>query len=1578
MPVPTEQWIDQILPALKNLDEDQWNTACAIMSKYDDAAFEAGLESVARLNPKQRQELWQIMFPGIVKETESGWRHLPQEFREGEGRFVWTPPGLSHNKTRLDWLRHLFPLTSREPHWPLQKWLKDYRDLNQGDPTHRYGGEDYGYRLGLYSLVALTVALITADGGRESAWVARAQEALDANGYRAAVNWVEQDVLTETRQRFGPYDWIEELPKAGLDETQRRKLLPWNDFMPLEPWTHLLQTIQLHRLHRYASVRNWLFWALGSRWNWKAGAGLTHWLSRFVAFHVDPTEREKALDSEVPAEVFLALCACGRVNGHAALERVRLILAGSRPESQLACVEMLRFCPHDVRTPVLVPLISAADARVAGAAIELLDELMDADVATSKEIIDRLEARLQHPWSKTPQVPRPLPKVSLDRDTAIDLLAAAAREGGLEQRAIPWLKQMSPRTREDLVIGLQNCMDQPEKRTLHLGFVRDASWSVAERALSWYQKQQLTGEELVTIENLLTFKQPQRRMKVIDLLLSLPDTQRLESLCRLLASTHELKRQGGEELQRRLQKAIQESPEQPKPAEQDTGAAAPMATPETSALQRQGITLSPAREIPDSSTAFGLVDVSMLPDLPPARDLGVTLVTANTLPALQRMDELVSLHLETPFTVRNWKGETEERTISRNGVPYSPQTTDTDVRAKFPLVPIWEEWWLNRPEEERDADDLDLIRMNIMLIVHETLKDTNKHSEAVRKASAVLIGSDAMPDFVNGRHLAEIRRWLQILHPPEKGRKFAYDAYETAEARIRHLAWTTDYGIRLPLSLSSLTSPLHPYTDEERVRLWNLANGVRGRFSRSYWYDVIWAMQTGHLSHDELRWFLLHKPRDTFEWRHIEKAADASDSWQAVVDECRTRLIEVELLRGEAPQDSTKFVGRSPRLRASDLAMILHAQGARALAQYDRDDMSRDVVLSRCIQVSAPHPRVTQECFSQAMRLRHISRERLIELGVVAPKWARLVEGELGIAGYESLSYWLHAHSKLSDNDLRAAGGITEWKAQMASWTSIPADDLLDGAVDVDWFLNSRSSMPDDVWEQMHVAAKFICRGNGHTRARLLADAMSGNLKTADLIRRIEKDRHQDSVRALGLVPLPAAAKARAADLLHRYQVLGAFMSAASQAKAQRRSSEENSARIGLENLARAAGHEDVEEFRWTMEMETASVLRKAFAPVTVGAVTVSVEISAAGKIGLKAAKGDSELKSLPAALKKHPQVTALGNLCAAARQQVSRTRNALEQMMIRQQTLASATWQKMARHPLVAPLLCRMILGDDAGPGGWPQPDGSGLGRPEGSIAPWPKAQHMLRLSHTLDFLPADRWAEWQEAVVNSQLVQPVKQVFREVFVLLQDETSERAVSRYKGLSVYARQAAAVLGTRGWVLDDESCLCRFFHQEKLRARLSFDEAFINPGDLEHLTVNDIVFCRAKHDNQHLPLTEIPSIVFSEAVRDVDFALATAHCPGSNPRHERSLISLKAQLVKFCAKVWQLPDLSILGDRITIRINDKEYSVNLANNEVWCGGQALPLRGLPAPEEVYLPFADQDPQTAELLSIIQHLSQGAA
>ena len=96
---------------------------------------------------------------------------------------------------------------------------------------------------------------------------------------------------------------------------------------------------------------------------------------------------------------------------------------------------------------------------------------------------------------------------------------------------------------------------------------------------------------------------------------------------------------------------------------------------------------------------------------------------------------------------------------------------------------------------------------------------------------------------------------------------------------------------------------------------------------------------------------------------------------------------------------------------------------------------------------------------------------------------------------------------------------------------------------------------------------------------------MLGSLNTDDLLARIQDKRHQDSLRALGLVPLPQQNDEAVfeADLLRRYQTLQEFLRTSKQFGAQRQESEKQAARIGMENLARTAGYADPNRLTWAM-----------------------------------------------------------------------------------------------------------------------------------------------------------------------------------------------------------------------------------------------------------------------------------------------------------------------------------------------------------------------------------------------------------
>jgi hypothetical protein len=149
------------------------------------------------------------------------------------------------------------------------------------------------------------------------------------------------------------------------------------------------------------------------------------------------------------------------------------------------------------------------------------------------------------------------------------------------------------------------------------------------------------------------------------------------------------------------------------------------------------------------------------------------------------------------------------------------------------------------------------------------------------------------------------------------------------------------------------------------------------------------------------------------------------------------------------------------------------------------------------------------------------------------PHWATHVEAAVGWAGLASAVWWLHAHTK--DRGWTVDADILEiWKGEVAERTPLASDDLLDGAVDTQWFLIVYGALGEEHWDVLDGAAKYTSSSGGHTRARLFADALRGSTTDTELRTRIREKRQQDSVRALGLLPIPAAG--REETILARYQ----------------------------------------------------------------------------------------------------------------------------------------------------------------------------------------------------------------------------------------------------------------------------------------------------------------------------------------------------------------------------------------------------------------------------------------------------------
>ena len=255
-----------------------------------------------------------------------------------------------------------------------------------------------------------------------------------------------------------------------------------------------------------------------------------------------------------------------------------------------------------------------------------------------------------------------------------------------------------------------------------------------------------------------------------------------------------------------------------------------------------------------------------------------------------------------------------------------------------------------------------------------------------------------------------------------------------------------------------------------------------------------------------------------------------------VADRVRDQVVAVEARRGDLPTptsdvalniSSVSGVGTAARLLAN-LGKAPLSRGGTWYRRYSGAS-SRADVLSHLLRVSFPAPGERGADLRAAAAEAGVPDARLVDLALYAPQWADPVQDALGWPGLADGVLWLHAHTKdrqwSVDRELRDS-----WAAQAAERTPLSADDLVDGAVDVDWFRRAHAALGPERWTVLHKAARHASSGTGHRRAQLYAGAMLGTLTLAELRSRITGKRDQDAVRALGLLPLPGTDSTRGTD----------------------------------------------------------------------------------------------------------------------------------------------------------------------------------------------------------------------------------------------------------------------------------------------------------------------------------------------------------------------------------------------------------------------------------------------------------------
>lgn len=308
---------------------------------------------------------------------------------------------------------------------------------------------------------------------------------------------------------------------------------------------------------------------------------------------------------------------------------------------------------------------------------------------------------------------------------------------------------------------------------------------------------------------------------------------------------------------------------------------------------------------------------------------------------------------------------------------------------------------------------------------------------------------------------------------------------------------------------------------------------------------------------------------------------------------------------------------------------------------------------------------------------------------------------------------------------------------------------------------------------------------------------------------------------------------------------------------------------------------------------------------------------------------------------------------------------------MCRGEQFSGAELAGFLEHPMLRPVVERLIFVTEDGACGYPAKGGKALSGPSGELTVVGKREE-VRLAHALDLLARGDWSDWQRECFQSERVQPFKQVFREVYPKTEAERSpERLTRRYAGHQVNPRQALALLKTRQWVSDPGEAVQRTYHDEGLVAQLWFQEAFYSPADVEDLTLEAVSFRTRGKDPQPVLLPDVPDRIFSEAMRDLDLAVSVAHAGGVDPEASQSTIEMRATLLGETLELLGIENVRIEERHALIDGARGRYSVHLGSaNAAVLPGRALFIVAVHSQwrGRLFLPFADDDPKTAEVLA----------
>lgn len=684
-----------------------------------------------------------------------------------------------------------------------------------------------------------------------------------------------------------------------------------------------------------------------------------------------------------------------------------------------------------------------------------------------------------------------------------------------------------------------------------------------------------------------------------------------------------------------------------------------------------------------------------------------------------------------------------------------------------------------------------------------------------------------------------------------------------------------------------------------------------------------------------------------------EEQQDMYRCLREALDKIADTLLAMEATRFNEVTEVTQYIRKLRVIRGvKSLIFALHVLDGEEIKRQTYGNDKNEVfteVLRHCYPLESDS--------AEQLRQEGFSEKRLVEVAMLAPQWIPMIGEVLGWNGFKDACYYFIAHMKQYGND--------EKKAEIAQYTDIEPIDLNDGAFDMDWCKGVYEVLGEKRFSLIYQAAKFLCENSFHTRARKYADACLGKKEKEVFLEQAKEKRNKDALNAYCICPL-----ADDKDLLERYLYVQQFLKETKAFGSQRQASEKRACEIALMNLARNSRFQTVTRLSWVMETEVVQQYRSFLEPKQIEDVEVWIAIDAFGQNEICVRKNGKMLKSIPAKLKKHEKILEIKEVHTLFSNQYKRSKQMLQTAMEERIMFGKEEMDAISKNPIVAPMLQTLVLKNEGHFGFYK--DGMLCGLKETY-----EVGGDIYIAHPYDLHKANVWDDYRKYVFDHQLVQPFKQIFRELYLKLEDELVSSLTKRYSGYQIQPKKAAAALKGRRWNVSYENGLERVYHKENLVVHLYADADWFSPSDIEAPSIDYVAFYECKN-NAGKKIEEIDDVIYSEIMRDVDLAVSTAYVGGVDPITSFSTIELRRAIIEYTCQLMKLENVTVQENFANIQGKHNNYHVHLGSGMIHQdGGSSIHMvpvfsgkRG-----KVYLPFLDEDPMSAQILTKVLMLTE---